>query len=314
VSHSLVCTLTAPLLALLIAMTLAPVAHAQVLDLPLRPGDAPGGSQIAREMRTLDLDSREERIFAEIARGNVPDWLRALCPVTLTGETDIGEHRATFWVTPDYLAVGSEADFLLVPLSPKTAQRVADLVGASLPTPRMVDAIWSAAVVRLDPAPIPPSPEMTTVPVFEDHNRTVRAQRALHAAPMGKLVAGHKKDVVLTSKLPWPSDRVAIYGWHRASGEPIQPLYTGHTDRWVDYSHGIRLVLRKMDVDGREHDLAEVLRDEALAQLLSEEGVILQPRYGMRSMPPREGEAHPPPAALASLSYGTPASVTHLWK
>jgi hypothetical protein len=281
VSHVPLCAGTARLLALLLALALAPVAHAQVLHLPPRPGHAPGGAEIAREIRTLDLESREERIFAEMARGNVPGWLRGLCPVTMTGEAGGREHRATFWVTPDYLAVGSDDDFLFVPLSPQTAQRLADLVGASLPTPRMVDAIWSAAVVRLHPAPIPPSPQMTTVPVFEEHSHTVQAQRALHPDPMGELVAGHKKDVVITPRLHWPSDRVAIYGWHRASGEPIQPLYSGHTDRWVDYSHGVRLVLRAMVIDGGEHDVVDVLRDDTLAALLSEEGVIVQPRYSV---------------------------------
>jgi len=303
----------------------APVARAQVLDLPPRPGDAPGGFEIAREIADLHLEAREERIFAEIARGNVPGWLRVLCPVTVTGETHGREHQVTFWVTPDYLAVGSDSDFLLVPLSPQTAQRVADMVGASLPTPRMVDAIWSAAAVRLEPAPISPSPEMTTVPVFQEHNRTVQAQRALHREPVGALAAGHKKDVVVTPRLPWPSDRVAIYGWHRLNGEPIQPLYTGHTDRWVDYSHGIRLVLREMVMDGRQHDLVDVLRDDALAPLLSEEGVIPEPRYGAGVQEPRKGESQPSPPTPATrspphrtgpvvmggaTSFGSPGSVT----
>jgi hypothetical protein len=294
-------------MALLLAVASAPVAHAQLLHLPPRPGDAPGGSEIARGIADLDLESREERIFAEIARGNVPGWLRVLRPVTVTGEAQGRGHQVTFWVAPDYLAVGSDSDFLLVPLSPQTAQRVADMVGASLPTPRMVDAIWSAAVVRLEPAPIPPSPEMTTVPVFQEHNRIVLDQRRLHAQPLGALVAGHKKDVVLTAKLPRPSDRVAIYGWHKLNGEPIQPLYTGHTHRWVDYSHGIRLVLREIVLDGRKHDLWELLRNDALAPLLSDEGVILEPRHGAGVREPKRGEAHPSPAPLPSLSYGTPA-------
>ena len=178
-----------------------------------------------------------------------------------------------------FLAVGSDEDFLLVPLSPGTAQRIADRVGCLLPTPRMVDAVWAAARVRLEPSPISPSPEMTTVPVFEAHSRMVAAQWRNASAPRGSLVSGHKKDVVITSALASLPNRVAIYGWHRLTGEPIQPLYTGHSAGWADYSHGIRLVLREVTVDGTRRDLPEVLRDPGLAPLLSDEGVIAEARY-----------------------------------
>ncbi len=218
-------------------------------------------------------------MYAEIARGNVPSWLRKLVRVETIVVIEGREHRLTFWATPDYLSVGSDDDFILVPLSPQTAQRIADLVHGALPTPRMVDAIWAAARVRLDPAPIPPSPEMTTVRVFQEHNRTIRADRSRHEAPAGTLVAGHKKDVVITPALASQPGRVAIYGWHRGDGEPIQPLYIGHSDRWVDYSHGVRVVDRTVLIDGTSRDFVDVLRDARLAPLLSEDGVIDSPRY-----------------------------------
>jgi len=44
---------------------------------------------------------------------------------------------------------------------------------------------------------------------------------------------------------------VAIYGWHKLDGKPIQPLYTGHVDWYVDYSHGIRLVSRTIYIDNK---------------------------------------------------------------
>lgn len=182
-------------------------------------------------------------------------------------------------VTPDYLAVGSVTDHLLVPMTPGAAQRLADSLGMSLPTPTIVDAIWRQAAVRLTPDPIPPSPAMTTVPVFLRHSDAVRAARREADVPAGSLVAGHKKDVVVCAALAAHPGRVAIYGWHEPDGEPIQPLYLGHTDDWVDYSHGIRLVSRTVLVDGEPMDLWDALRRPALAPLLSREGVILQPRY-----------------------------------
>jgi hypothetical protein len=246
---------------------------APVLQLPARGRDAPSGSEIAAEIRELALEPREERIFEEIARGNVPGWLRTYRRVVTTRDIDGRTHEVAFWAAPDYLAVGSDDDYFRVPLSPQTGQRVADLVGGSLPTPLMVDAIWAAAVVRLVPSPIPPTSQMTTLLVFEDHDWSVVLQRARNEAGLDALMAGHKKDVVLTARLAEEPGRVAIYGWHHLDGTPIQPLYTGHTDRWVDYSHGIRIVDRTVLIDGEPRDMADVLSDADLAPLLSAEGV-----------------------------------------
>jgi hypothetical protein len=185
----------------------------------------------------------------------------------------------TFWATPDYLVAGSDSDWVQLPLTPQTAQRIADRLDASLPTPAMVDAIWRVAVGRLGPDSIAPSPAMTTVPVFAEHNRMVHRKRAASHAPFGALVAGNQKDVVLTARLDSLPHRVAIYGWHLPDGRPIQPLYTGHGNRWVDYSHGIRLIARQVRIDGTRHDLRAVLRDNLLAGALSDEGPMTRARY-----------------------------------
>jgi hypothetical protein len=73
--------------------------------------------------------------------------------------------------------------------------------------------------------------------------------------------------------------KVAIYGWHRTNGAAIQPLYLGHTNTWVDYSQCVRLVEQKMIVNGTTTTVARVLADPILCGLLSDEGVIAQPRY-----------------------------------
>jgi hypothetical protein len=260
--------------------------EAPVLELPPRPIGAPGGTEIARDLRTLDLRTREERIFAEISRGNVPSWLRQFERVELRGQVRGRSHRVESWVAPDYLAVGSDTDSFLVPLSPQMGQRIADLVGCSLPTPKMVDAIWTSARVRLPPIRIGPDSLMTTVRYFERHDRLVRAQRMAYGVPPGVFVAGHKLDVVITPTVSANPGQVALYGWHRPDGEPIQPLYTAHADSLVVFSHGIRLVARGIVVDGAGRDLLEVLSDPDLAPLLSDEGVIQDPRYPERRKEP----------------------------
>jgi hypothetical protein len=258
---------------------LVTLLQAPSIQLPPRSSTAPGGEEFARSIAELSLQQREERILAAVLAGNVPPFLRTFVPVSVEDGTD----RVTFFVAPDYLATGSDEDFFLTPLTPYTAQKIADELGCALPTPRMVDEIYRAATVKRMPSPIPPSPAMTTVPVFLRHNEAVLAQRQV--VPRGALVAGHKKDVVIARKLLESTGKVAIYGWHRPDGRPIQPLYTGHAASWVDYSHGIRLVQRRMIVNGEPETIDQVLSDPRLAALLSDEGVLRRTRYEFSAFP-----------------------------
>jgi hypothetical protein len=245
----------------------------QTLNLPARSVTSSKGKDFARSITGLSLREREERILAEVKAGNVPSFLRGLVPVTATN----GTLKATYYVTPDYLAIGADDDYFLTPLSPWTAQAIADMLNCCLPTAKMVDDIYASATVKLNPLPIPPSRAMTTVPVFLQHNEMIVAQRG--GKPPAGLIAGHKKDVVITNKLLNTVGKVAIYGWHKSAGAPIQPLYTGHTETWVDYSHAVRLVHRRMIVDGLAKAIEDVMADPQLAPLLSNEGVIRKPRY-----------------------------------
>lgn len=275
-------------------------------NLPKRKQGEVAGSPVAEKARTLERKAREEILVAEILDGNVPDSWRRFVEVTVTRTNAGSVHRLTMAVAPDYLTVGTDADGWLAPLSPQAAERIADRLGCMLPTRRMVDDIYAAAAIKLEPQPMTPGPDMTTVTAFLAHNGLVRTQRLASAGGprLGALVAGHKKDVVLTPKLATSPGKVAIYGWHRANGQPIQPLYLGHTDAWVDYSHGIRLVRREMTLDGVATTADAILADSAKAFLLSDEGVIATARYGpsaSSAATPGQGTG-PTNSASASLS------------
>jgi hypothetical protein len=260
---------------------------------------------MAARLAALPLEERESEIARQALSGNVPHFLRTLCPVRVTNSEAGCADSVTLYVTPDYLAVGSDDDYLLIPIRPDTAQRIADHLGCSLPTKKMVDDIYGAATVRLPPSPIPPSPAMTTVAVFQEHNATVRAQRLDQARehPLGELVAGHKKDIVITPKLAAAPGKVAIYGWHRTNGIPIQPLYLGHTAAWVDYSQCTRLVLRDVTVNGKATTVSRILADPNLARLLSDEGVVPVPRYPTNTSPPVEPRTNADARAVRSTGF-----------
>ena len=254
---------------------------AQVLQLPPRAINALDGNAFAQKISELDLTQRDRVVADEIFAGNVPDFFHRFCPVTVTNVAEGATNVGVFFAAPDYLAVGSEGNYFYAPVSPGAAQRIADRLNCILPTRKMVDAIYAAAEVKLTPSPIPPSAAMTTVPVFEQHNATVRAQRMAltNSFPLGALVAGHKKDVVISARLASVTNKVAIYGWHQTNGLPIQPLYLGHVWWWVDYSQCIRLVSQSMLVNGEKKSVADVLADPKLCGLLSDEGVVTNTCY-----------------------------------
>jgi hypothetical protein len=256
-------------------------AMAQTISLPPRATNTPGGADFIKIISTLDFTQREQAVVKEVFAGDLPAFQGRLCPVIVTNVAEGITNIATFFATPDYLAVGSDEDYLLMPISPDTAQRIADRLGCTLPTRKMADEIYAAAEVKLAPSPIPPGPAMTTVPVFAQINEMIRTQRLanLSSHPLGALVAGHKKDVVISARLAGVTNKVAIYGWHLTNGAAIQPLYLGHTAAWVDYSHGIRLVSQNMLVNGETRTVAEVLADPKLCGLISDEGVITNTRY-----------------------------------
>jgi hypothetical protein len=267
--YRLLCTTQVLLLALV-----CQISSAQTLKLPPRPADALTGSELVQMLTPLPWQEREKAILKQVELGNMPGFMRALVPVSVTATINGCTHTAVYYVTPDYLCLGSQLDYFLTPMTPRLAQKIADKLGCNLPTRKMVDDIYNAATTKLIPIPIPPSARMITVPVFAKHNRMVAGQRAFHLPKHlpGSLIAGHKKDVVITPLLAQKPKKVAIYGWHLPGGKPIQPLNVGHVYWYADYSHGIRLVQLAMKVGGNLTTVNKVLGDKQLCPLLSDEG------------------------------------------
>jgi hypothetical protein len=257
-----------PSLALIPVVGLAACTPARRLALPPRPITAPSGSEFYKSVFNVDRVEREIVARREILAGNVPSFLRSFVPIeTSIVAADGHTIGAVYYVLPDYLAIGSNVDFARIPLTPMTAQAIADSLHCFLPTRKMVDDIYRAAAVKLEPVPMYALRD-SAVTMFH-HNLIVEGQRRLRKG----LIAGIKKDVVITGQVPRDPkpDRVAIYGWHKLDGTPIQPLYTGHVNWYVDYSHGIRLVDRTIYVGGKPMDYVDVLKDPILRPLLCDE-------------------------------------------
>lgn len=260
------------------------------LDLPLNQEHAVGGSLLKDQLTGLNLMEREDKIIKEVLSGNVPSFSRRLIPIKISEVFNSSEFELIIFVTSDYMAIGSDEDYLYVPMTPGTAQILADTLHCMLPTKKMVDIIYNKATTKLRPQPIPPSEEMITVPVFWQHSDSVKHQLQQKGIERddNKLMAGHKKDIIISNKIysrDWDYSRVVIYGWHKLDGNPIQPVYNRHLDTWADYSHGVRLISKTALLNGKPVSIDKILNDEMMSGLISDEGKIGKPFYptGMRN-------------------------------
>ena len=241
---------------------------AKNITVPQRSVDAITGSEFYKKAAAFKWQSRDSLALKEILAGNIPSFLKKFVPIHVEINDSSGKIiRATYFVSSDYLSIGSNDDWARINITPMAAQKIADSFHCFLPTRKMVDDIYKAASVKLEPVPMYALRDST--PTMYHHHLIIEGQRKGRKG----LIAGIQKDVVISGKIsrdPKP-DRVAIYGWHKLDGIPIQPLYTGHIYWWVDYSQGIRLVYRKIKVGKKWMDYIDVLNDPVLKKLLCDE-------------------------------------------
>lgn len=252
----------------LLSFLLFSCSHSRYLILPERNNNAISGNEFYKSVFASTRVERETLAKNEILNGNVPSFLKKMVKIETQITTDDGKIiHAYYFVTPDYLSIGSNKDFARIPLTPMTAQKIADSLHCFLPTRKIVNDIYKAAKVKLDPVPMYAFRD-SAVTMYQ-HNLIIERQRRLQKG----LIAGIKKDVVITGMLTrsLKPNRVAIYGWQKPDGIPIQPLYTGHVNWYVDYSHGIRLVYRTIYVNKKPMDYIDVLKDKTLRRLLCDE-------------------------------------------
>jgi hypothetical protein len=219
----------------------------------------------------MDREAREAEILTAILSGNVPLSVRSMSGISVALRGADGHaHEATYFVMHDYLSVGSDEDFVRFPVTPHTAIAICEAAGCEMITTKISDDIFAAAALRLEPRPL--TVDRDKVSAFAAHHAVIQQQ--LGTSKPGQLVVGIKKDIVLSNRLMEKPNRVAIYGWHHRDGRPIQPLYVGHVDWYVDYSHALRLMSNQMIVDGQRASVRDILRDAQLHPLLSREGPI----------------------------------------
>lgn len=228
-------------------------------SLPSRPDGAgaaegfPTGSEFMDQIMNKSGAEREAAILAELQKGNIPDFLREFKTIEVPFTAKDGStHNMVVNVMPDYLAIGSNDDHVLIPMTPRTAQAFADQFGYSLPTATLVDDIFERAEVKLTSDTRSRDPlenltrnyagkgrEQMSTAAFAEHDEAIR--KRYESETLGKdgceggvrghgdvvLTAGHKKDLVLTHAGRFDAGEegtgeLAFYGWYDDNGKPME--------------------------------------------------------------------------------------------
>jgi len=254
------------------------------LNIPKRPANANEGSEFVAQVTGLSITDRETAVVREILSGNVPSFSRKLRSLKISQTVDAKKYELIYFSVCDYMAIGSDQDYLYISMTPTTAQYLADKLNCSLPTKKIVDNIYANSEMKLSPQPIPPSDKMTTIQVFKQHTDSIKQQisQLEFDRSANSIIAGHKKDIIISNNVYSPDRnyaRVVIYGWHLSENNPIQPVYNGHIATYADYSHGVRLISKLAFINGDSIHVDDILKDSNFSMLLSSEGVISKPYY-----------------------------------
>ena len=257
-----------PFIAYFLATLFVSCVSSKFIVTPTRDPSAITGKEFYKKAETFNWQKRDSIALKEILAGNIPFFFKKFVPVKVNLSIKDGKKiSAIFFVSPDYLSIGNNDDWARINITPMAAQKIADSFNCFLPSRKMVDDIYQAASIKLDPMPMYAFRD-STVTMYQ-HHLIIEGQRMQRKG----LIAGIKKDIVISEKIVKDTkpNRVAIYGWHKPGGTPIQPLYTGHVNWYVDYSQGVRLIHRTVYINGKPMDYIDVLKDKTLQKLLCDE-------------------------------------------
>ena len=234
------------------------------------------GTSFYKQAAAYNWKQRDSLFIDCFNRGNVPKFFFRFTPISINYNDSLGKaYNIILYCSPDYAMIGTDQDWARVPLTPLAAQIMADSLHCFLPTRKMVDLIYQHSTVKLEPVPMYAYRD-STVTMWQ-HHLIIEGQRK----GMKGLISGIKKDLVICSEeaLKGKANRVAIYGWHKPDGKPIQPLYTGHVNWYADYSHGARMIYEKIKVNGKWVHYKTLLSDPLLRSALSDETGTMMLRY-----------------------------------
>lgn len=275
-----------------------------------------GGSSVpGKDIRTQynavkesNWKARHMVVLQHVADGNMPSTWDDFVTIEVKGpkgtvvEFDVAKHP---------LRIGTDEDWVEIPVDGPNAAAICEITGYSLPHYWMVDHIHvkardSGGAVHFYAAPEiaqalgvrPPRGSSSKKEFILKRNDLFQAW--IKAKGIGdQLISGHYKDIVLpvdgqTSgpqrrtlkdrllrRTRVKSGRVEIYGRYNDSGNRIQPLSGGHHIKgFFDYPQGIRFVKKDLKVNGDSMPMAEFVgSSEYAAEFGFQTSTIKEPYF-----------------------------------
>lgn len=254
------------------------------------------GSEFVQIYGSKGLAAWEAAAVALVESGENVTW-----PFVEISLSD-GNNTAVVKAMTDVFAVGEPGDFVRLPLTPGTAQRIANINGYMLPSPWLTYQRWRASPIKLTPTPMAPNLG-ANMAQWKAHNDVVQAQvDASPAKGPNVLISGHKKTVVVSNL--YQNGKVLIFGWYKPmppfpdvfddgtpmtnpKRQPTQPESNVHGSWYLDYSHGIEFFYPYIKYNGQDVLLAEAYQDPVMSKLVVERrsGPLKTPRYPAPNTP-----------------------------
>lgn len=227
------------------------------------------GTDILRELVNTLGAVREEQVYKFALEGQVPLFLREWVEVPVAH----GALSGSVYVLPDFFCLGTNEDYVYVPMGAMSAERVGGLLNARLPTISMVRQVYAHSRKQVAKPWGPPyDGSMSHTSRWSVQTAKVRAALFASGAKPGDLVEGHFKNVIVSKKvIDGRGVLLGFWGWFDKDGRPIQGDSQAHGAGYCDYSHGVRYVLNEMIVEGQLMSVDEVLRHEEYHHLISDE-------------------------------------------
>lgn len=230
-----------------------------------------------------------------------------------------GGHIGIFRVSQDALKI----DGVRINVSAILQQQIADMLGAYLLTPKLLDQLWAQRAVTLTPCTQPSSSTSAAMIVHSACIDTKLKTQVGADIPADGIVQTVGKTWVITNALLDHPGMACNIGWHlehpMGGGIPFDaaPTLPGahmiqspgyrHNARFLDYCQLVLVVHRDCVVDGSLNTFAAVARDPELAPLVNADGVLKvlrQPGVPELVKPPTTGPAPLGPATVALMGVG----------
>lgn len=184
-------------------------------------------------------------------------------------------HVGTFGVFRD----GAKIDGIRITVDASVAQRIADILGCSLTTPKLEDEIYITSTVKVPILTEASDNTMGTNRVMIAHSKKIDSYTMGRAG----LIGGIGKSWCLGNILLTKPDKAINYGFFAPNAphlsvtgrtRVIQQPGTAHNAFHWDYSQNLRLVSNICVVDGVERNLKDIMADPELSGLVSVDGPL----------------------------------------